>query len=154
MSLITLDVQIATTSSAQIPNQSTLESWLDIALEGFISDNHELTLRFVDDAESQQLNFQYRHKDKPTNVLSFPFDCPPDIPMNLLGDLIICMPVVIQEAHQQGKTVDAHLTHMIVHGVLHLLGYDHIKDNEAEEMESLEIEILAKLNIDDPYLAD
>lgn len=154
MSLVALDIQVATALTENLPDTNTLEAWVNTVLENFVTDTHELTLRFVDEPESQQLNYQYRHKDKPTNVLSFPFECPPDIPIQLLGDLVICIPVVIKEATEQNKTFSAHLTHMIVHGVLHLLGYDHIEDDEAEEMESLEVDILAKLNIDDPYLAD
>ena len=154
MSLVALDIQVATALTENLPDTNTLEAWVNTVLENFVTDTHELTLRFVDEEESQQLNYQYRHKDKPTNVLSFPFECPPDIPIQLLGDLVICVPVVMKEATEQNKTFSAHLTHMIVHGVLHLLGYDHIEDDEAEEMESLEVDILAKLNIDDPYLAD
>lgn len=154
MSLVALDIQVATALTENLPDIKTLEAWVNTVLENFVTDTHELTLRFVDEEESQQLNYQYRHKDKPTNVLSFPFECPPDIPIQLLGDLVICVPVVMKEATEQNKTFSAHLTHMIVHGVLHLLGYDHIEDDEAEEMESLEVDILAKLNIDDPYLAD
>lgn len=154
MSLVALDIQVATALTENLPDIKTLEAWVNTVLENFVTDTHELTLRFVDEEESQQLNYQYRHKDKPTNVLSFPFECPPDIPIQLLGDLVICVPVVMKEATEQNKSFSAHLTHMIVHGVLHLLGYDHIEDDEAEEMESLEVDILAKLNIDDPYLAD
>lgn len=154
MSLVALDIQVATALTENLPDTNTLEAWVNTVLENFVTDTHELTLRFVDEPESQQLNYQYRHKDKPTNVLSFPFECPPDIPIQLLGDLVICVPVVMKEATEQNKSFSAHLTHMIVHGVLHLLGYDHIEDDEAEEMESLEVDILAKLNIDDPYLAD
>ena len=111
----------------------------------------ELTIRLVTPDESQQLNAEYRGKDKPTNVLSFPFEAPPQVPIPLLGDLIVCVDVVEQEAAEQGKTTTAHWAHMIVHGCLHLLGYDHIKDDEAEIMEGLEREIMAQLGFSDPY---
>ena len=101
--------------------------------------------------ESQQLNKQYRHKDKPTNVLSFPFEVPEGIELNLLGDLVVCAPVIQQEATEQGKVLFDHWAHMIIHGCLHLLGYDHINDTDADEMEALEIKILAQLSINNPY---
>ncbi|WP_288791436.1 rRNA maturation RNase YbeY, partial [uncultured Enterobacter sp.] len=100
------------------------------------------------------LNLTYRGKDKPTNVLSFPFEAPPGIEMPLLGDLIICRQVVEQEAKEQQKPLEAHWAHMVVHGSLHLLGYDHIEDDEAEEMESLETEIMLALGYEDPYIAE
>lgn len=111
----------------------------------------------VDVAQSQTLNRQYRQKDKPTNVLSFPADVPEEIVPLLdqrpLGDLVICIPVVIQEAHEQHKTAAAHFEHLIVHGVLHLLGHDHeLGDAEADAMEQLEIEILHRLGIPNPYV--
>lgn len=113
--------------------------------------DQEITVRVVDEDESQQLNHEYRGKNKPTNVLSFPFEAPPGIEMNLLGDLVICAGVVEAEAQQQNKPLDHHWAHMIIHGTLHLLGYDHIEDDQAEEMEGLEISLLGKLSIDDPY---
>ncbi|MBN6524273.1 rRNA maturation RNase YbeY [Acinetobacter pittii] len=116
----------------------------------------EIGVACVDLDESQQLNLQYREKDKPTNVLSFPSDIPEEVLPMLdalpLGDLVICIPVVLQEALEQKKTAQNHFAHLLVHGVLHLLGYDHeTSDEDAEEMECLEIEILAKLNIANPY---
>jgi probable rRNA maturation factor len=106
----------------------------------------------VENDESQQLNHQYRGKDKPTNVLSFPADLPPHIELPLLGDLIIATGVVTAEAAEQKKPLIAHWAHMVVHGCLHLLGYDHIDDDEAEEMEALETTIMAKLGYPDPYI--
>ncbi|MDC4740491.1 rRNA maturation RNase YbeY [Acinetobacter baumannii] len=116
----------------------------------------EIGIACVDLEESHQLNLQYREKDKPTNVLSFPSDIPEEVLPMLdalpLGDLVICIPVVLQEALEQKKTAQNHFAHLLVHGVLHLLGYDHeTSDEDAEEMEGLEIEILAKLNIANPY---
>ena len=136
---------------ADIPTSSELERWANVVLAYEGVSEHEVTVRFTDEVESQALNFEYRGKEKPTNVLSFPFEAPPGIEMNLLGDLVICAPVISREAKEQQKAVVNHYAHMTVHGLLHLMGYDHIKDADAEEMESKEIEILAQLGIDDPY---
>ena len=116
----------------------------------------EIGIACVDNAESQRLNLQYRAKDKPTNVLSFPSEVPEEVLPMLdalpLGDLVICIPVVLHEAQEQSKQPLDHFTHMLVHGTLHLLGYDHeTSDADAEEMEALEIEILAKLGLGNPY---
>ena len=117
----------------------------------------EIGIACVDNQESHKLNLEYRQKDKSTNVLSFPSDIPEEILPMLdafpLGDLVICIPVVLQEAIDQQKTPIEHFTHMLVHGVLHLMGYDHeTSDEDAEEMEAFEIEILAKLGFENPYL--
>ena len=136
---------------ADIPTSSELERWANVVLAYEGVSEHEVTVRFTDEVESQALNFEYRGKEKPTNVLSFPFEAPPGIEMNLLGDLVICAPVISREAKEQQKAVVNHYAHMTVHGLLHLMGYDHIEDADAEEMESKEIEILAQLGIDDPY---
>ena len=114
----------------------------------------EMTVRIVDEAESHELNLNYRGKDRPTNVLSFPFECPDEVELPLLGDLVICRQVVEREAQEQDKPVMAHWAHMVVHGSLHLLGYDHIEDDEAEEMESLEAQIMTGLGFADPYLSE
>lgn len=137
--------------AARIPDASTLKSWADTVLNALNINEKEITVRFVDENESHALNHQYRGKDKPTNVLSFPFECPPGVILNLLGDLVICAPIIEKEAGEQNKTVNNHYAHMVVHGILHLLGYDHIEDDEADEMEALEIKLLAQLSIDDPY---
>jgi probable rRNA maturation factor len=118
--------------------------------------NCEIGIACVDNAESHQLNLEYRCKDKPTNVLSFPSDLPDEMAAILdsfpIGDLVICIPVVLQEAIDQQKTPIEHFTHMLVHGTLHLMGYDHeTSEQDAEEMEALEIEILKKLGFDNPY---
>ncbi|MDV7104797.1 rRNA maturation RNase YbeY [Vibrio sp. TH_r3] len=148
---IELDLQLAVENSQNIPTENDFQRWLSAAVILF-QPEAEVTIRIVDSEESQQLNRDYRGKDKPTNVLSFPFEAPPEVEINLLGDLIICQQVVETEALQQNKTLNAHWAHMVVHGTLHLLGYDHIDNEEAEEMESLEAEILLKLGFDDPYI--
>ncbi len=147
-----LDIQIATRSS-EIPESRQFQQWVDQALAG-VDGNHEVVIRVVDEAESTQLNEQYRHKHGPTNILSFPFEAPPGVEIDLLGDLVACAPVIAAEAQQQHKKLEDHWAHIIVHGVLHLLGYDHIEDRDAEEMEALEIEILKHLNIQNPYLEE
>jgi probable rRNA maturation factor len=150
---IELDLQLAIENENGLPSEAQLNEWLTKTVSQFQKDA-EVTIRIVDEEESHQLNHEYRGKDKPTNVLSFPFEAPPGIEMDLLGDLIICKQVVELEAKEQEKTVLAHWAHMVVHGSLHLLGYDHIEDEEAEEMESLETEIMQSMGFKDPYLAE
>lgn len=149
---ITLDLQLAS-SAANLPAAAEVQQWLDAAILPFQAEA-EVTVRIVDNAESQQLNLTYRGKDKPTNVLSFPFQCPPGVELPLLGDLVISAPVVEAEAAEQGKSLTAHWAHMVVHGSLHLLGFDHINDDEAEEMETEEVTILQQLGFPNPYLLD
>lgn len=133
------------------PDQQQIQLWVDAALDGYNQDT-EIVVRIVDEQESADLNEQYRHKSGPTNILSFPVDLPPGIELNLLGDLVICAPVLEQEAQEQGKLLADHWAHIVVHGVLHLLGYDHIDEAEAELMENKEIAILNKLQINNPYI--
>lgn len=123
-----------------------------------LNEDAEIGIACVDFNESQELNSAYRQKDKPTNVLSFPSDLPEEVLSMLdalpLGDLVICIPVVLQEAQTQHKEPLTHFTHMLVHGTLHLMGYDHeTSEQDAEEMEALEIEILKKLGLANPYLS-
>ena len=153
MSQVILDLQLACEDESGLPTESQFQGWLDAVIPQF-QEESEVTIRLVDDAESHELNLTYRGKDKSTNVLSFPFEAPPGIEMPLLGDLIICRQVVEKEAQEQGKPLEAHWAHMVVHGSLHLLGYDHIEDDEAEEMESLETEIMLALGYEDPYIAE
>ncbi|MFC1519261.1 rRNA maturation RNase YbeY [Pseudomonadota bacterium] len=145
-----LDLQIAVTDSSKLPSRSEFELWVATALGNTMA-QAELTIRIVENTESQQLNNTYRGKDKPTNVLSFPFEAPPGIELPLLGDLIISAEVVELEANQQNKPLVAHWAHMVIHGCLHLLGYDHIIDSEAEEMESLETQLIEGLGFSNPY---
>ena len=150
---IYLDLQIATENTEGMPTEADFQHWLEAAILLF-QPNAEVTIRLVDEAESHTLNHTYRGKDKPTNVLSFPFESPPGVELDLLGDMIICRQVVEKEAIEQDKPLLAHWAHMVVHGSLHLLGYDHIEDDEAEEMESLETEIMQKMGFADPYAAE
>lgn len=136
--------------ASDLPSRELLQRWIEAALPAARSDV-EMGLCIVDEPESQELNLRYRERDKPTNVLSFTADLPAELNLPLLGDLIVCAPVVTREAAEQGKTLEAHWAHMLVHGTLHLLGYDHINPIEAEQMEALEIDILASLGFSDPY---
>ena len=146
-----VDVQLAT-QHADTPRPETLERWALSTLSSGRGEPGELCLRVVDDEESQTLNASYRGIDKPTNVLSFPADV--DLPdANVLGDVVICAPLVEFEAAEQNKHLADHYAHMVVHGVLHLMGYDHESEGEAEQMEQLEITILGELGIADPYQA-
>jgi probable rRNA maturation factor len=146
--VIDLDLQIASVA-ADLPSEADFLRWASAALAG--RDGAELTVRIVDEAESAELNGAYRHKQGPTNVLSFPFAAPPGVTLPLLGDIVICAPVVAREAREQDKAPTAHWAHMVVHGCLHLLGYDHLVEEEAQRMESLETNILSGLGYPDPY---
>ncbi|MCG7529824.1 rRNA maturation RNase YbeY [Psychrobium sp. MM17-31] len=150
--MIDLDLQIAC-DEQNLPSEEQFITWLTAALKDR-KPNAEVTIRLVDEDESQALNFEYRGKDKPTNVLSFEFDAPPMVELNLLGDLVICKSIIEKEAVEQEKALFDHWAHMVVHGSLHLLGMDHIEPDQALEMESLEKKILATLAIDDPYRDD
>ena len=153
MGSIFVDLQIATENIEGLPTEEQIAQWATAAVQPEW-DEVEMTVRIVDEAESHELNSTYRGKDRPTNVLSFPFECPDEVELPLLGDLVICRQVVEREAAEQEKPLMAHWAHMVVHGSLHLLGYDHIEDDEAEEMESLETQIMQGLDFDDPYLAE
>jgi probable rRNA maturation factor len=144
---IKLAIQNASTST-RVPAKADVKRWAAAALEGRRK-QARLSLRIVDEAESAELNRRYRGQAGPTNVLSFPFEPPPDLP--LLGDLAICAPVVEREAVAQGKALDAHWAHLIVHGILHLLGHDHLNEVEAQAMEAMETLILDRLGLPPPY---
>ena len=153
MGKMIIDLQIACEQESGLPTAEQIEQWATAAVQPK-SDEVEMTVRIVEEAESNALNLNYRGKDRPTNVLSFPFECPDEVELPLLGDLVICRQVVEREAQEQDKPVMAHWAHMVVHGSLHLLGYDHIEDDEAEEMESLETQIMTGLGFADPYLSE
>ena len=135
---------------AGLPASSTLRAYAEAALAGRREDA-ELAIRLVDAEEGRALNRDYRDKDYATNVLSFPAELPPGVPLPVLGDLVLCAPVIAREAAEQGKPLKHHYAHMVVHGVLHLLGHDHMHEAEAEAMEAIEREVLAGLGIADPY---
>ena len=146
-------VDIESASSEPAPEDEDLRSWIRAALSNHPEDA-EISVRLVDIDEMSQLNKAYRGKAGPTNVLSFPADLPSELKLPLLGDIIICAPIVREEARTQGKTADAHWAHMAIHGTLHLLGFDHQDDGEAEAMEAMETAILNTLHYPCPYSAD
>ncbi|MBT2745426.1 MULTISPECIES: rRNA maturation RNase YbeY [unclassified Lysobacter] len=140
-----------------LPAAASFRKWVAAALKGRIREA-DLAIRIVDSKEGRSLNRHYRARDYATNVLSFPAELPEGLPkgvkLPLLGDLVICAPVVAREAREQKKALNEHYAHLTVHGTLHLLGWDHEDEREAECMEQLEREILASLGIADPYLED
>ena len=146
-----LSVQYGVTR-AGLPADSTLRRWAHAALKGLRRRRVTLGLRIVGNAESAALNGRFRRKSYPTNVLSFPFEAPPGARSDILGDLVICAPVVRREAHTQRKTMNAHWAHMVVHGILHLRGYDHRKRQDAVVMEKKEIRLLKELGYANPYI--
>ncbi|PPT78969.1 rRNA maturation RNase YbeY [Xanthomonas arboricola pv. populi] len=155
---VRLDVAVSyALPRAGLPSAVSFRKWVAAALKGRIREA-DLAVRIVDEKEGCSLNHHYRGKDYATNVLSFPAELPEGLPkgikMPLLGDLVICAPVVAREAAEQGKSLAAHYAHLTVHGALHLLGWDHEDDKEADAMEQLEREILADLGIDDPYAGE
>lgn len=148
---IDVDIQIAV-EDQPLPEADDFQRWVETALTNQI-DEAELCIRIVSSEESQELNSTWRGMDKPTNVLSFPFEAPPGFSSAMIGDLAICAEVVASEAQAQNKPLMAHWAHMVIHGVLHLIGFDHINDDDAEEMEALEIRLLAQLDIPNPYIS-
>ena len=144
-----VDIQYAVTVDG-MPEESEIRQWV---LQTLPEQNKasELTIRVVDEAEITALNRQYRGKEGATNVLSFPYEAIPGVASDLLGDVVICAPVVVSESVVQNKPLDAHWAHMVIHGVLHLLGYDHHQDDEAHKMEVRETELLDSLGYANPY---
>ena len=150
---MTIDVQHAVALDG-VPPDAELVRFAEAALPAEGAGG--ICLRIVDEAESRALNHQWRGKDAPTNVLSFPQSAPPGLPASavrqgLAGDLVLCAPVIAREAHDQGKPLADHWAHLVIHGILHLRGFDHIHEPQADEMEQLERELLAGLGIADPY---
>ena len=145
-----LSVQYAA-ARAGLPAKSTLQRWARAALHGSSRRRVALGVRIVGSAESASLNRRFRRRPGPTNVLSFPFEAPSGIRSELLGDLVICASVVRREARTQHKPLRAHWAHMVVHGILHLRGYDHLNLHDATVMEKKEIRILKELGFADPY---
>lgn len=148
--------------AAGLPAADQVQRWAEAAARLAGGAAGEIAIRIVDEAESQALNHDYRGKDYPTNVLSFPFELPEGMPEEMraelgegiIGDIAICAPVVEREAQDQGKAVEAHWAHMVIHGVLHLLGHDHVEDAGAEIMEALEVRVLAELGYPNPYFTE
>ena len=151
---IELDFQLGANFS-HLPSEKLFYNWVEKTLEFAqfkVDEPPQLTIRIVDEAEGLELNQTWRQKNYATNVLSFPFEAPPEVDIPLLGDIVICAPVVFKEAIEQQKQATDHFAHLTIHGVLHLLGYDHIEEDQAEEMEALEVDILHTLDIANPYL--
>lgn len=151
-----LNLNVINDDEHPIPNQDLLEKCFALVADKHNISQAEVNLSIVSNQEIQQINKQFRHKDKPTNIISFEFEkpegLPEDIADNFWGDIVIAPEVLKKEAKEQNKNLDDHWQHIFIHGLLHLLGYDHIDDIEAEEMENLEIELLAELGIANPYI--
>jgi probable rRNA maturation factor len=146
---VTLTLQnISKTKS--IPSKKLFKTWVAKALAPS-KKKYEFVIRIVGVKEITKLNKEYRKKNQPTNILSFNFSPPTNIKTNLLGDLVICAPMVKLEAKLQHKTIKAHFAHLTIHGILHLLGYDHYTPKDAEKMEKLEIKILKQLGFANPF---
>ncbi|WP_202108188.1 rRNA maturation RNase YbeY [Succinivibrio dextrinosolvens] len=154
---VIIDLQIATDEPLEsYPSLETMTKWATVALKtGGRTNDSEITIRMVDSKEIHELNATYRHVDRPTNILSFPFELPEGIEdLPLLGDLVVCKEVLERECKEQNKTLEEHFAHLIVHGCLHLLGYDHIEEEDAKEMEPLEVKAMAELGYENPYKDD
>ncbi|MEE4381304.1 MAG: rRNA maturation RNase YbeY [Pseudomonadales bacterium] len=147
---MTVELEIQRVSAAPAPDDDAFRRWVGAALAGR-RETAELTVRIVDEAEGRALNARWRGRDHATNVLSFPAELPPGVALPLLGDLVVCAPVVAREAAEQGKAEADHWAHLVIHGTLHLLGFDHETEAEATVMEDLERALLAGLGIGDPY---
>jgi probable rRNA maturation factor len=147
-----LQVDLQSASSEPVPDEDDLHRWIAAAFDtvGHVADS-EVSVRLVDRAEMAKLNRDYRGRQGPTNVLSFPSNLPPDLDLPLLGDIVICAPLVRQEALEQHKLPAAHWAHLTIHGALHLLGYDHLEDADAAIMEDLESRALQHLGFPCPY---
>ncbi len=152
--MITISLQ--NEKSFTIPNEQSIGHWVNQAIQQsghrIVESQAHILIRIIDKTESAELNHHFRHRTGPTNILSFPDQDFDGIPADSLGDLAICAELVEEEAQNQQKTSTAHWAHLIIHGTLHLLGFDHIKTEEATRMEALEIEILQSLNFSNPYI--
>ena len=149
--MVTVELQYAVPQKA-LPTQAQFQAWADV-IKTRDGETQIAAIRVVNEQEMTVLNKQYRQKKGPTNVLSFPAQLHEQVDVPFIGDIVICAPIVINEAKQQHKTEESHWAHMMVHGILHLQGYDHINDADAMQMESLEIQIMHQLGYENPYLA-
>ncbi|MCK5894533.1 MAG: rRNA maturation RNase YbeY [Endozoicomonadaceae bacterium] len=147
-----VDLQVAS-ESVNLPSKETLTHWAKAAI-GHAREETEISIRIVDMEEGAKLNQTWRHQPGATNVISFPSDLPEELCLPLIGDLAVCAPVVEREAEEQNKSLNAHWAHMIIHGTLHLLGYDHIEDSDALKMEAFETQVLTGLGYPAPYAMD
>ena len=147
--MITIDIEYAT-QLTDYPKAASIKKWIKATLKGRNNDCI-IALKVIDEEEMKMLNHTYRHKEGTTNILSFPCQLPSEVRANILGDIAICAPVVKKEALEQNKTLTAHWAHLVIHGTLHLLGYDHEQENEAVTMEKIETIILHNLGFPDPY---
>jgi len=152
LSIISEMIVIQNEDSDSRIDEQNLQAILDAVLTKIDRSNHEAVFSFVNTEEIHQLNKDYRSQDKPTNVLSFENESPDEVDLKLLGDVIICTDIVESESIEQNKTFSDHLTHIAIHGLLHLVGYDHIDDKDAETMEAFEVELLDSFGIRNPYL--
>ena len=148
-SKLLIELQYASPAIEAVLNQQASENVIKKWVKAATHQGGQLTLRFVNAAEGKKLNLAYRNKDKATNVLTFPYELSKS---NVMADIIFCLPIVQNEAKEQGKTLKAHLAHLIVHGCLHAQAYDHETAKDAKKMESLEVQILEKLGFSNPYL--
>ena len=148
-----LDIQWCVTDRTHLPDEQLIRHWANISLSELVEHDVEVCLRIVDAGEIQSLNQRYRSKDKATNVLSFPSDCGcvDENGRVLLGDIVICKEITVSESEKQGKSVEAHFAHLLIHGLLHLQGHDHSVDDQANKMEAIEIDLMKKLGYGNPY---
>jgi len=148
-----VDVQFAAQDlkGREMPSSEQISNWANQAYKSVANEQNEVTVRLVDEPEMTMLNRDYRGKNSPTNVLSFEFEIDPEIDLALLGDIVICHAVVVKEAEAQNKQLEHHYAHLITHGILHLCGYDHEHEQQAREMEALEISLLENYGIANPY---
>ena len=148
---MTAKINVAYASAAaELPAETVIAHWAQAALEGFERDV-QVGVRIVDESEIVELNQRFRKRAEPTNVLSFPFEDPPGTQTDILGDVVVCAPIVSSQAQTEGKPLSAHWAHMVVHGIMHLRGYNYETPKEADAMEYMETRILASLGFPDPY---
>lgn len=143
--------EVQVVSTTRVPDREQLVTWVDAALSEAGRSDAELTLRIVDETEGAELNVRYRAKEGPTNVLSFPFEDPPGVDTGILGDVVVCAPVVMREAGRDAVALHGHWAHTVIHGVLHLCGFDHETEEDAAVMQGLETRILAGFGFVNPY---